>query len=229
VPQLTAEALDDIRRFDTCAIANAIEGFDQRLRNEGSTDSSIHCLFPDQRTVVGYATTARIRSASPPPVGHVYHDRTDWWTHILTVPAPRIVVVQDVDSPAGAGAFVGEVHVQILRALECVAYVTNGAARDLPAVGRTGFQLFAGRVTVSHAFAHLVDFGEPVEVGGLRVAEGDLLCGDLHGVLSIPDAVADQVSGAAADLLARERPIIDLCTSPDFSIEKLRSLVRELS
>jgi regulator of RNase E activity RraA len=138
VPRLTAEALDHIRRFDTCAIANAIELFEQRLRNEGSTDASIHCLFPDLPTVVGYATTARVRSASPPPVGHSYHDRTDWWTHILSIPAPRIVVVQDMDGAPGLGAFVGEVHVEILRALGCTAYVTNGGVRDLPAVRRIG-------------------------------------------------------------------------------------------
>jgi regulator of RNase E activity RraA len=74
-----------------------------------------------------------------------------------------------------------------------------------------------------------VEFGSPVEIGGLHVAEGDLLCGDLHGLLSIPDAVADRVAPVAADLLARERPIIDLCESADFSIEKLRTLVKELS
>jgi 4-hydroxy-4-methyl-2-oxoglutarate aldolase len=229
VPQLTAEDLERIRRFDTCAISNAIEQFDERLRNEGATDASIRCVFGEMPTVVGYATTAKVRSASPPPVGHHYHDRTDWWTHILTLPTPRIVVVQDMDSPPGAGAFVGEVHVQILRALGCVAYVTNGGVRDLPAVRRTGFQLFAGHVTVSHAFAHLVEFGGPVSVGGLHVTEGDLLCGDVHGVLAIPDSVAHGVPAAAADLLARERPIIDLCTSGDFSLEKLRTLVRQLS
>ncbi len=229
MPRLATEDLEAIRRFDTCAIANAIETFERRLRNEGSTDASIRCIFPDRPTTIGYATTATVRGASPPPVGHTYHDRPDWWTHILSVPPPRIVVVQDMDAPPGAGAFVGEVHVQILQALGCVAYITNGGVRDLPAVSRTDFQLFANHVAVSHAFAHLVSFGEPVEVGGLRVEEGDLLCGDVHGVLSIPDAVTHDLPRALADLRARERQIIDLCHSGDFSLEKLSSLVRELS
>ena len=30
-------------------------------------------------------------------MGHAYHDRTDWWNYILSVPAPRFVVVQDID------------------------------------------------------------------------------------------------------------------------------------
>src|SRR5882724_1236707 len=110
-----------LRRLDGCTIANAIERFDVRLRNEGFTDGRIRCLFERLAPVLGHAVTARIRSSTPPPVGHNYLDRTDWWTHINTVPAPRIVVVQDVDDTVGRGALVGEVHANILRALNCHA------------------------------------------------------------------------------------------------------------
>src|SRR5581483_9151427 len=104
-------------------VSNAIETFGVRLRNEGFTDRRIHCMFPQLPPVIGYAVTATIRCSTPPPVGHEYADRTDWWNHILKTPAPRIVVVQDVDDTPGLGAFVGEVHADILRALGCVAYV----------------------------------------------------------------------------------------------------------
>jgi len=93
--------------------------------------------------------------------GYIY-DRTDWWKEILAVPAPRIVVIQDVDANPGLGAFVGEVHAHILQALGCVGVVTNGAVRDLNAIEGSGFQVFAGNVSVSHAYAHVFDFGGPV-------------------------------------------------------------------
>ena len=35
-------------------------------------------------------------------MGQTYHDRTDWWSYILTVPTPRLVVVEDVDELAAA-------------------------------------------------------------------------------------------------------------------------------
>ena len=117
---------------------------------------------------MGYAATARIRTANPPMEGHGYsYERTDWWNHILSIPAPRIVVIEDVDEPAGLGAFVGEVNANILLALRCEGLVTNGAVRDLDEVRRSGFQMFAGNVSVSHAYAHIFDFGGPVKVGGL--------------------------------------------------------------
>ena len=49
-----------------------------------------------------------------------------------------------------------------------------------------GFQLFAGSVSVSHSYAHIIEFGEPVEIGGLKIQSGDLMHGDRHGVLTIP-------------------------------------------
>src|SRR3954466_12108158 len=108
VSALTPELSDRYRRFDGASVSNAIETFELRLRNEGFADGRLRCMFPDQRAVIGHAVTARIRCSAPPPVGHSYHDRTGWWSYIVSVPSPRIVVVQDVDDKHGLGAFVGE-------------------------------------------------------------------------------------------------------------------------
>ena len=142
---LSPGQLEAIRRLGTCAVSNAIESFDVRLRNEGLADSSIRSMFPHLPPMLGYAVTARIRCSSPPPVGHNYHDRTDWWTSFLTVPAPRVVVIQDIDPKPGFGAFVGEVHASIQRALGSVGAVTNGAVRDLQAVEAAGYPVVRGQ------------------------------------------------------------------------------------
>lgn len=209
-------------------LSNAIEFFDRRLRNDGFADASIRCLLADRRPSVGYAVTARIRCSSPPPVGHRYHDRTDWWNYILGVPMPRFVVVQDIDTRPGLGAFVGDVHANILRALGCDAYATNGSVRDVDAISSIPFALFAGSIAVSHAFCHIVDFGEPIEIGGLAVASGDLLFGDRHGVQSVPEDLVESLPAIAANLRDREQAVIRLCQSPEFAVDKLRNLVRSL-
>jgi len=61
------------------------------------------------------------------------------------------------------------VYTRICMALDCVAYITNGTVRDLSEIERLGFQLFARGPAVSHAYAHVVEFGCPVEIGGLKV------------------------------------------------------------
>jgi regulator of RNase E activity RraA len=220
--------LEQLRRLSTCVTASAIESFGVRLPNAGFTDSRVRCIFPDFPAVVGFAVTAKIKSIAPPMSGAYYYWRTDWWKMILSVPAPRIVVVEDEDHPPGFGAFVGEVHAHILRSLGCVALVTNGAVRDVPEVRACGFQMFAGNVSVSHAYAHISSFGEAIHVGGLKIQPGELLLGDLHGVVSIPAEVAAQVPSVAQGILERRQHVIGICRTEDFSIGKLDQARQEL-
>ena len=110
---LTPDQIEALRRLDACALANAIEPFGVRLRNEGFADGSIRCLFPRLRPVVGHAVTLTIRGANPPTGAATYLEGTAWWDYIVSVPAPRILVVQDVSSHPGLGALLGEVHVNI--------------------------------------------------------------------------------------------------------------------
>jgi len=225
---LSTELLDQFRQLSTCVVASAIETFDVRLRNTGFANSTIHSIFPDFSPLVGYATTARIRTADPPMEGHSYYARPDWWQYIRTIPAPRIVVVQDIDAIPGLGAFVGEVHANILLALGCAGIVTNGAVRDLPGVHATGFQMFAGNVSLSHAYAHVFDFGGTVELAGLPVNPGDLIQGDLHGVQTIPRDIAVRVARTAQDILRKRRVLIEVCRSQDFTLEKLYDTLRQM-
>jgi len=225
---LARDVLDALRQYDTCTIANAIEQFRVRLRNEGFTRPGLHCATGGAPRMIGYAATCRVRSAEPPMSGTAFVDRTDWWETISGFPAPRIAVIQDLDAPHG-GSTVGEVHAAILKALECEGLTTNGAVRDLPGVARMQFPMFAAAVSVSHAYMHIVEFGAPVEIFGLPVHSGDLLYADAHGVVSIPPAVAARVPGVAAGIHAQEQNIIELCQSPDFNLQKLLRAVQNKS
>jgi 4-hydroxy-4-methyl-2-oxoglutarate aldolase len=226
--RLTPALIDDYRRLSGAAVSNAIETFDLRLRNEGFADPTLRCLYRELPPVAGHAVTARIRCTAPPPVGHSYHDRTDWWNYIVSVPAPRIVVVEDVDDRPGFGAFVGEVHTSILRALGAVAYATNGSVRDVDAVRRFGFHLFTSGVAVSHGFAHIIDFGGPVQIAGLTVSSGDYLFGDGDGLLTLPPSIVDRIPAVARQLRTKEEKVIEFCGSPGFSVQGLRELVKDL-
>jgi 4-hydroxy-4-methyl-2-oxoglutarate aldolase len=227
-PLLSEEGLNAFRQFDTCMIANAIETFHVRLRNIGFADASVRCMFEDAPPMVGYAATARLRSGEPPMVGSTFRDRADFWNSLLDVPAPRILVLEDMDDPPGRGAFVGDMHAAILKALGCVGLVTNGAVRELPSVRAMGIQLFAGSVAVSHAYAHIFEIGAVIRVGGMDVRPGDLLHGDRHGVLTVPVQIAAKVPGVAQSLQQAEKKVIDFCQSGDFSVAKLRDVMKTL-
>ena len=207
-------------------IANAIETFNVRLRNTGFTNGNIRCMFADPSPMVGYAVTGRLRSGDP-PISGFYHDRGDLWSRIQSSPAPSILVLEDIDDKPGRGAFVGDMHAAILKALGCAGYVTNGSVRELPSVRAIGIQLFAGSVAVSHAYAHIFDIGVPVTVDGMEVHTGSLLHGDQHGVLTIPNEIAAEVPNVAAKLQRCEKAVVEFCQSSDFSIAKLSELMKK--
>lgn len=139
-----------------------------------------------------------------------------------------MLVIQDCDHRQGVGAFVGEIHANIGMALNCTGCVTNGAVRDLPALEAMGFQLFAGDVSVSHSYAHIIEFGEPVEIGSMKISSGDLLHGDRHGVLCVPTSIAAQIPGMADEIMSEERELIHYCRSSQFSLEGLSALIRRM-
>ncbi len=224
---LSRAELEVLRQINTPTISNAIETFDLRPRNQGYMSPEVRCLFPDLGVMVGYAVTARMMAEQPAVEGQEA-SRFDYWDYILTIPAPRIAVIQDLDQPPAIGSFWGEVNANIHRALGCVGTITNGGVRDLDEVHALGFHLFAAETVVSHAYVHLVDFGGPVKVGGLVVNPGDLIHADKHGVIVIPHEIAREVAAAAARVDAAERKIIDYCQSSDFSVEGLKVLWREM-
>ena len=225
--RLTDGELDQLRQFDTCMIANAVETFNVRLRNTGFTNGNVRSMFPDGPPMVGYAVTGWLRSGEPPIGGGTFTDRADLWNKILESPAPRILVLEDKDHIPGRGAFLGDMHAAILKALGCIGYVTNGAVRELPSVRKLDFQLFAGSVAVSHAYAHIFEVGATVTIDGMEVHEGDLLHGDQHGVLTIPHEIAPDIPAIAARVQRTEQKVIEFCQSKDFSVAKLGEVMKK--
>jgi hypothetical protein len=199
--------IDALRKISSPSVANAIETFKVRPRHEGFMSSEIKTLFPEMGPLVGYAVPALIRAETEPLEGH-RASTFGWWDYVLSIPAPRVIVVHDLDEPRGQGAQWGEVQANIHKAL--------------------GFQFAAAHVSVSHAWIHMVDFGLPVKLGGLWVKPGDLIHADHHGVITIPPEIAPRIPEAVAKVEADERKIISVCQASDFSADRLKSLYKQI-
>lgn len=216
---LDTSVLEALKRYDTPTLSNAIETFDVRPRDQGFMSMDVKCLFPDLGRMVGYAATATIRSR-----GKGTADTQPLYEHVLTTPAPRVVVVGDVDDEPGHGAMWGEVNASVFKALGCLGTVTDGSVRDLDEVQGMGFHFFARGVAVSHAYQRLESIGEPVRVGGLLVSPGDLLHADKHGVLLIPHEIAAELPAAADAVIAREQGLLRWVRSDDFEAAQLTEM-----
>jgi 4-hydroxy-4-methyl-2-oxoglutarate aldolase len=229
-PILTAAELDELRRYNTPTIANAIELFDVRPRHVGFLPHTIRCLLPNLGPIVGYAVTSRTLARRPELTESKVDLLGDYLRYVAGMPGPKISVGWDLDEPAGLGAQFGEVTATIHQRLGCVGHITSGCPRDLDEVEALGFGLFGLNPCVSHAYVRLVDFGSPVMIEGVEIHSGDLIHADKHGVCLIPREVAPRLAAACVEVESRERPLLEMCRSENFSLEeyiKLRSVTHE--
>ena len=221
---MSEDLLTALARYDSPTLANAIETFDIQPRDAGFADSRVKCMFPELGRMVGYAATATIVARGAPGPGWAGAGNNALYSYVRTLPAPRVVVVKDLDDPPAHGSLWGEVHATIFGALGCVGCVTDGSVRDLDEARAMGFHFFAAGPSVSHAYVRVETVGEPVVVGSLEVAPGDLLHADQHGVLKIPPQIAAELPAAADRVIETEQALLRWVRSDEFDPDRLAEM-----
>lgn len=93
----------------------------------------------------------------------------------------------------GRCAYWGELLTATARTRGAVGAVVDGYHRDTPQVLEQDWPVFSRGAWAqdSSVRTQVVDFRCPVEIGGVRVADGDIVFGDRDGVLVIPSDVAE--------------------------------------
>lgn len=219
---LTPQEMEALRSIDSPTMANAIEPLKLRHRAEGFMGPDIRCYYPEMGVMVGYAVTAKINT--------VYGDRplsrNNWFEFLeamQSVPEPRVLVMEDESVPSGRACFHGEIICSAHNRLGIIGLVTNGAVRDLDQVRELGFHYFAAGLVASHGKLEVSSWMTPVRVGGVTIKPGDLVHGDQHGVLHIPDEAAKEAPAQARRITDIEAGYLEVINGPDFSIAKLQA------
>ncbi len=208
---MNEELLAAVRAVDTPTIINAIEVAQGSRDFDGFTRHPVHPTETCCQAFVGRALTARIRASAPPSeeveVTNARRNRYYRYLEQAAEDEQSIIVIEDLDHPYCIGAWWGEINAAIHKALGLAGAITNGLVRDLDFLAPE-FPILSGAVGVSHAYVHVVDFGQPVQVFGLKIAPGDLIHADRHGATVIPDHLMLQLPEAIARLQEAEEIIL---------------------
>ena len=220
---LTKKQYDELVAIDSPTIANAIEPFKVRDDTTGYVGSGIKCLFPEMGVTLGYAVTATGDST----VSRESRDGAGLqrlWEAVEASPKPVVIVIQDVgpDSARGHSCFCGDVMATIATSLGAIPLVTDAGVRDLEEVREIGLQYFSSGVVVSHGSYQIHEINVPVNVDGMHVHSGDIIHGDMNGVVLIPDSIATGVVEQAHKVLDDERARKEIARAPGFTAAKLR-------
>lgn len=122
----------------------------------------------------------------------------------LELAQPGDVIVAAADGFTGT-AVVGDLLLGMMRNCGVVGFVTDGCVRDIPGIRAVGLPCHAAGVTPNSPVRNRPgSVGLPVTLGGVAIASGDILVGDLDGVVVVPYARIDAVIAALQDVRKAE-------------------------
>lgn len=225
---LDADLLEMLRKVDTPTVCNAIETAQGARGFDGFTRRTVLSAGLADKPIVGFARTAKIAGAEPPPEGPdaTRARRMEYFRYMDAGPRPAIAVIEDLDYPDCIAAWWGEVHTAVHKGLGIEGALTNGVMRDLGNL-EPGFPVIAGSIGPSHACCHIRDIGAPAEVFGLSIRDGDLVHADRHGAVVVPAALLPDLGAALAELRANEQLILGAAREAGFDIEALERAWRD--
>ena len=189
------------RRFARIYTATITDVMDEMGLRRQTLPATIQPLSAGMRTA-GYAFTVRGRAHSGSP-----RERDQTLRRFLgmlgAVPAESVLVLAAHDNVA---AHFGELSAAWFRARKVRGAVIDGATRDAAAIMRMAFPTFVRYRTPQDSVPRwrVSDWGQPVTIGSVRVSLGDVVVGDLDGVVIIPRRAAHEVLRRCERLVGTE-------------------------
>lgn len=167
-------AIDKFRLFETSDISDL-------LNRMYTMSSEIHNVINDL-PIVGSACTVKVF----PGDNLMVHKALD-------IVKPGDVIVVDA-SGCRSNAVLGDLVASKAKHRGVAAFVIDGLVRDLPAMREVGLPVFARGVTpVGPLHRGPGEINYPVSCGGIVVNPGDIILGDMTGVVVVRRDFADDV------------------------------------
>jgi 4-hydroxy-4-methyl-2-oxoglutarate aldolase len=185
-PRPSAAQVEALRGAMTGHLVDAMGG-------RGGLPYSIKPVIPEQAHFCGVAVTSH-----PGPADNLATFAA------LDLAQPGDVIVAATDGFMGT-AVVGDLILGMMRNCGVVGFVTDGCVRDIPGIRSVGLPCHAAGVTPNSPVRNRPGtVGLPVTLGGVPIESGDVLVGDLDGVVVVPFARIDAVIAALQDVRKAE-------------------------
>lgn len=184
-------------RLYAAVVSDALDAVGSRAH---CMDRRIRPAITLERPLLGRAATARSIAVDSPPE-QPYETLLDAMDRLTP---GQIWVVAAGGEPRSA--IFGGLLATAARARGAIGCVVDGGVRDTRELERLAFPTFATGFSPADSFGRdeVVEHGEPVECGGVRVCPGDLVIADGDGVVVVPQELEAEVVERALDKVENE-------------------------
>ncbi|MFI5015661.1 MAG: RraA family protein [Hyphomicrobiales bacterium] len=188
-PRPAASSLHALKGVQTGHLIDAMEG-------RGALDAVIKPIDPQCAGFVGTALTCQTGPSDNLAI-----------LGALAVAKPGDVIVAAADAFATT-AVIGDNVAMMAKNQGVVALVADGMVRDTPGIVAAGLPVFARGVTPNSCVRSGPGrIGLPIICGGVAIDSGDVVLGDVDGVVVVPRAMLKLVIARLAQVLAAEQAL----------------------
>ncbi len=188
-PRPYASILEALAGAQTGHIVDAMEG-------RGALDAAIKPVDRSRAAFVGTALTCETGPSDNLAIFGA-----------LAIAEPGDVIVAASDAFAGT-AVIGDNLAMMAKNRGVVALVTDGMVRDTPGIIAAGLPVFARGVTPNSCVRSGPGrIGQPIVCAGVAIDSGDVIIGDVDGLVVVPRQSLDRVVSRLAEVLAAEKAL----------------------
>src|SRR3954451_10498005 len=214
---LSPQTRDKLKGVSTATLASAL--YKRGLRNQ-MVQGAVPLSPPKGGSMVGEAYTLRYIPAredlNPMTVfrNHSHPQRKA----VEEVPEGAVFVIDSRKDPRAASA--GAILATRLMVRGCAGMVTDGGFRDSAEIAALEMPSYHVRPSAptNLTIHQAIDINVPIGCGDAPVFPGDVVVGDMDGVIIIPAGIADEIAEEAVEMTAFE----------DFVIERVREGAKTL-
>lgn len=188
-----------VEGFSKVAVASVADAVDKVCGHRGYMDSCIKPMINEKRICGPAATVLEMATDEFVPPQHALD--------LIDEAAPGSVIVISIEGGESDVAVWGGLMTAGAVANEHAGAVLDGGVRDLTEIRRDyGFPVYARSVSPGTTLGRFKTIASqvPVRVGDVMVHPGDIVVGDVDGVVVVPKAKAAEILAMAQEIDARE-------------------------
>lgn len=213
-----------LKTIDTPTVCNAIELLGVRPATENFTSNGIKCLYPELGSMVGYAVTVQMETVTQ-MLPRDAETTMSFYDLLAASPNPSVIVMQEIGGYREFASHSGDVMTTLVKNFGAIGLVTDCNVRDFNEVKALNFHTFAAGTSPSHVNCRIANVGVPVQVHGMTVRTGDIIHGDINGLVQVPKEKIEELPEKIAEVRKTEQDLIARVNAGGFTLDDLREIL----